>query len=173
VLKDVLGHSVEEIASLVGLTVPAVKAALHRGRETLRRTEEAAAKQRAGRATPTISPEMVRYVALFNAHDWEGVRAMLAEDVRLDLVSRSRRSGRLDVGGYFGNYEELGGWYLVPAWLEGREVVAVFRTDGDALPAYFIELAFSEGRLTSIKDFRYVPYIASEARLVCAPPPII
>lgn len=91
---------------------------------------------------------------------------MLAEDVRLDLVSRSRRSGRQEVSGYFGNYETLGGWYLVPAWLEGREVVAVFRSEQDPVPAYFIELRFSAGRLVSIKDFRYVPYIASDARLV-------
>jgi len=169
VLKDVLGHSVDEIALLVGLSVPAVKAALHRGRETLRKTGEAA-KEETASAPFTASPEMARYVALFNAHDWEGVRAMLAEDVRLDLVSRSRRNGRQEVSGYFGNYEQLGGWHLVPAWLEGREVVAVFRGEAEPRPAYFIELTFSEGRLASIKDFRYVPYIANDARLVCARP---
>src|SRR5207237_1142655 len=60
VLKDVLGHSVEEIASLVGLTVPAVKAALHRGRETLRKAGEAATSGPASAAS-TPSPEMIRY----------------------------------------------------------------------------------------------------------------
>jgi RNA polymerase sigma-70 factor, ECF subfamily len=169
VLKDVLGHSVDEIATLVGLSVPAVKAALHRGRETLRKTGETAT-QGAASAPAATSPEIVRYVALFNAHDWDGVRAMLAEDVRLDLVSRSRRNGRQEVSGYFGNYEKFGGWHLVPAWLEGREVVAVFRSETDSLPAYFIELTFSEGRLASIKDFRYIPYIAADARLVCLRP---
>ena len=169
VLKDVLGHSVDEIAALVGLSVPAVKAALHRGRQTLRTTGEAATQATAS-APSTTSPEIVRYVALFNAHDWDGVRAMLAEDVRLDLVSRSRRNGRQEVNGYFGNYEEFGGWYLVPAWLEGREVVAVFRSETESLPAYFIELAFSGGHLASIKDFRFVPYIAADARLVCPRP---
>ena len=172
VLKDVLGHSVEEIGALVGLTVPAVKAALHRGRETLRKTAETA--ETAGSETvtgrPPASPAMVRYVALFNAHDWEGVRAMLAEEVRLDLVSRSRRNGRQEVSGYFGNYEKFGGWHLVPAWLGDREVVAVFRSEAEPAPAYFIELTFSEGHVASIKDFRYVPYIAAEARLVCPRP---
>ena len=74
VLKDVLGHSVDEIAALVGLSVPAVKAALHRGRQTLRTTGEAATQATAS-APSTTSPEIVRYVALFNAHDWDGVRA--------------------------------------------------------------------------------------------------
>jgi RNA polymerase sigma factor (sigma-70 family) len=169
VLKDVLGHSVDEIAVLVGLSVPAVKAALNRGRQTLRKTGETAREATAS-APSTTSPEIVRYVALFNAHDWDGVRAMLAEEVRLDLVTRSRRNGRQEVGGYFGNYEKFGGWYLVPAWLEGHEVVAVFPSETEPLPAYFIELAFSEGRLASIKDFRYVPYIAADARLVCPRP---
>jgi RNA polymerase sigma-70 factor (ECF subfamily) len=165
VLKDVLGHSVDEIASLLGLSVPAVKAALHRGRETLRKAGKSPERDEQG-AARTPSPETARYVALFNAHDWEGVRAMLAEDVRLDLVSRSQRSGRDEVGGYLGNYEALGGWHLVPARLEGREVVAVFRNENDAHPAYFVKLTFHEGRVAAIKDFRYVPYIAADARFV-------
>jgi RNA polymerase sigma-70 factor (ECF subfamily) len=170
VLKDVLGHSVDEIASLLGLSVPAVKSALHRGRETLR---SGSASENADRAEARVdrapSPAIVRYVALFNAHDWEGVRALLAEDVRLDLVSRSRRSGREEVSGYLGKYQEIGGWHLAPAWLEGREVVAVFRTEDGSMPekpAYFIELVFREGRVEAIKDFRYVPYIGTDARLV-------
>ena len=169
VLKDVLGHSVEEIGALIGLSVPAVKAALHRGRDTLRRTTEVAETEPTDARTPA-SPALVRYVALFNAHDWEGVRAMLAEDVRLDLITRSRRNGRDEVSGYFENYEKFGGWHLVPAWLEGREVVAVFRSEAESVPAYFIELTFSEGRLAAIKDYRYVPYIAADARLVCPRP---
>src|SRR5262245_2277978 len=36
ILMDVLGYSLEEISSIIGSSVPAVKAALHRGRERLR-----------------------------------------------------------------------------------------------------------------------------------------
>ena len=36
ILKDVLDHSIDEIASELDLSVPAVKAALHRGRAALR-----------------------------------------------------------------------------------------------------------------------------------------
>ena len=39
------------------------------------------------------SPALLRYVALFNAHDWDGIRGMLAGDVRLDLVSRRQAVG--------------------------------------------------------------------------------
>src|SRR6266446_723223 len=84
ILKDVLGHSLDEIATTLGMTVPAVKAALHRGRSRLRelRTIEVPTARSA-------SPEIARYAALFNARDWDTVRAMLTEDARLDLVAHA------------------------------------------------------------------------------------
>ena len=81
ILKDVLEYPIEEIAGELDLSVPAVKAALHRGRERLRELADAPAP--APRAL-ALSPALVRYASLFNAHDWDGVRAMLADDVRLD-----------------------------------------------------------------------------------------
>jgi RNA polymerase sigma factor (sigma-70 family) len=168
ILKDVLGHSVEEIAALLELTVPAVKAALHRGRVRL----QAQGAQREEPVTrPSTSPAIARYAALFNARDWDGVRAMLAEDVRLDLVSRSRRSGQRDVSGYLSNYDKVEDWHFVPGWLGGREVIAVFRHVGDARPGYFIELGLDNGQVSSIRDFRYVPYITADAVLEVAGSP--
>src|SRR5580693_7072111 len=41
ILKDVLGHTLEEIGALLELSLPAVKAALHRGRVRLRELAEA------------------------------------------------------------------------------------------------------------------------------------
>ena len=164
ILKDVLGHSLEEIARLLDLGVPAVKAALHRGRVRLREDQDADASM----PRREISPVVSRYVALFNAHDWDGVRALLSEDVQLDVVARSRRSGRRDVGVYFTNYDVLRDWHLVPAWLEGREVVAVFRHPDDARPAYFVQLTIADERIAAIRDFRYVPYITAEAAIEVA-----
>ena len=159
ILKDVLGHSLDEIATLLELSVPAVKAALHRGRVRLR--DELA--NVAEIAPQPASPVVARYAALFNARDWDGVRALLADDVRLDLVQRSQRSGRRDVGVYFTNYDRFSDWQLRPAWLEGREVLAVYRNPGDTRPGYFIELTLHDERIAAIRDFRYVPYIAGEA----------
>jgi RNA polymerase sigma factor (sigma-70 family) len=159
VLKDVLGHSLDEICTLLELSLPAVKAALHRGRTALRATQEDPEE------TPPEepSPAVLRYASLFNARDWDGVRAMLAEDVRLDLVSRVQRAGARDVGTYFTNYDKVYDWYLVPARLEGREVLAVFHVPSDPHPAYFVELTWTGDRIAAIRDFRYVPYIAREA----------
>jgi RNA polymerase sigma-70 factor (ECF subfamily) len=165
VLKDVLGYSLEEIAAMLDLTVPAVKGVLHRGRERLR--ELAALDRDAATATPGPSPVVTRYAELFNRRDWEGVRALLVEDVKLDLVTRWKVTGREQVGTtYLGNYERASGWHFLPARLEGRDVIAVFGAADDLdRAAYFIELAVEEGRVAAIRDFRYVPYIAREAAI--------
>src|SRR5262249_43646290 len=109
ILKDVLDYSLEEIASLLEFSVPAVKAALHRGRTRL---QELTATAPEPRAPHFVAPAIARYAALFNARDWDGVRAMLVDDVRLDLVSREKRAGRANVGHYFTNYDKVHDWRL-------------------------------------------------------------
>jgi len=178
VLKDVLDHSLEEIAVLLDLTIPAVKAALHRGRENLRERSSQTAAPAVTRLSPVAtataratSDVVARYTALFNAHDWDGVRSMLTEDVRLDLINRSRRAGRPEVSRYFTNYGGTPGWHLAPGWLDGREIIAVLRSPTDTRAAYFIELTVAGDRVSAIRDFRYVPYIANEAQIELASAP--
>jgi RNA polymerase sigma factor (sigma-70 family) len=162
ILKDVLEYSLEEIGAMLEISVPAVKAALHRGRARLR--ELSALPEQKPKRGP--SPALARYAELFNARDWDGVRAMLVDDVKLDLVTRWKAAGRSQVGTtYLGNYHGTSDWHLVPVWLDGREVLAVFRDPRDAHPGYFIELTITDGRVAAIHDFRYVPYIAKEAAI--------
>jgi RNA polymerase sigma factor (sigma-70 family) len=159
ILKDVLEHSTDEIASELNLSVAAVKAALHRGRAALREANAAAAP---APPAPPPSAALKRYAGLFNAHDWDGVRSLLADDVRLDLVSRRKAAGRRDVGNYLDNYRRSSGWHMVPAWFDGREVLAVLSDANSARPRYFIELGWRDGQVVAIRDFRYVAYIAQE-----------
>jgi RNA polymerase sigma factor (sigma-70 family) len=168
ILKDLLGYSLEEIAAMLELSVPAVKAALHRGRTRLH--ELATAPGRRDEAPRKTSPALARYAALFNARDWDGVRALLIDDVKLDLVSREKRTGRREVAHYFHNYDKAGDWRVAPAWLDGREVLAVFRAPDDARPGYFIELTFTDDRVAAIKDYRYVAYIDQDAKFELAEP---
>src|SRR5262249_12900531 len=129
-----------------------------------RRARAGAAREPA--APHFVSPAVARYAALFNARDWDGVRAMLVDDVRLDLVSREKRAGRENVSHYFTNYGRVRDWHLVPGWLDAREVLAVFRNQADPRPGYFIELTLREDRVAAIRDFRYVPYIARDANII-------
>jgi RNA polymerase sigma-70 factor, ECF subfamily len=155
ILKDVLGHSLEETAETMGTTVMAVKAALVRGRGKLLQREREEVEIAA-----TTRSELDRYASLFNARDWDGVRALVSDDCRLDLVSRSQRRGK-QVGYYFGRYEKENVALRVVR-LEGQLVFAAYVAGADR-PAYFILLEFEAGRVKSIRDFRYVSYIAAEA----------
>jgi len=164
ILKDVLDHSLEEIGALLQLTLPAVKAALHRGRLRLRELAGAPAAAAPLRRT---SPVLARFVTLFNERNWDAVRALLAEDVQLDVVSRAQRAGRA-VNDYFTNYARIPQWLLAPAWLDGREVIAVFNAAGEARPGYFIELTVAQGTIRHIRDFYHVPYILQDAQITLA-----
>src|SRR5437867_3861731 len=64
---------------------------------------------------------------------------------------------------YFTNYDKVFDWRLAPRWLDGREVLVVFKNPGDTRPGYFIELDLADGRVAAIRDFRYVSYIGREA----------
>jgi RNA polymerase sigma factor (sigma-70 family) len=157
ILKDVLGHSLEETADTMGSTIMAVKAALVRGRKRLLMEETAGEI-----VAETTRADLDRYTRLFNARDWDGLRALVGQDCRLDLVSKSQRRGK-QVGMYFERYEKADVTLRV-ARLEGRLVCAAYLA-GAPQPAYFILLETAAGLVTAIRDFRYVPYIAAEAEL--------
>jgi len=156
ILKDVLGHSLEDTAEVMSATVPAVKAALVRGRTRLRDADAAPAALDAGRRA-----QLDRYAALFNAGDWDGVRALIGEDCRLDLVSKSQRRGKA-VGMYFERYQREA-VQLSVVELDGALALAA-HVGGRPQP-YFILLTWHADRVDVIRDFRYVAYIADEVEL--------
>jgi RNA polymerase sigma-70 factor, ECF subfamily len=162
ILKDVLGQSLGEIAVFLAISVDAVKGHLARGRARLREAN----------ATPPSPADMVpasadtaRYVSLFNKRDWDALRALLAEDVQLAQSTYPRRRGRSDVGMFFTMYANWPEIWLAPAWLEGREVIAVYENRTDAEPGYFMWLEWRDGRISFIHDYRYVRYVADDVKL--------
>jgi RNA polymerase sigma-70 factor (ECF subfamily) len=176
ILKDVLGCTLDEIVESTGGTLPAVKAALFRGRATLR--ARAAPPGSAPAATVSASPLAIdagerarlhQYAALFNARDWEALRRYIAEDCRLDLVSRLERRGPA-VGVYFERYADLRDYRIVPGVLDdailgGRLALGFYSPRSAENPSSFVLIEWRAGDITLIRDFRYVPYIADEIRL--------
>src|SRR5262245_32414106 len=125
ILKDVLGYSIEEVGGIIGATVPAVKAALHRGRARLRELADEPDNLPAPALTAAERSRLAAYADRFNARDFDAVRDMLAEDVRLELVSRTRMRGG-EVRNYFGNYAAVDDWRLVPGLVDGQPALLVF-----------------------------------------------
>jgi RNA polymerase sigma-70 factor (ECF subfamily) len=164
ILMDVLGCSQSEVCEVMDVSLPAVKAALHRGRSQLR--------ELAGEPDDWPQPELSKtdrdrlgaYVARFNARDFDAIRAMIADDVRLDLVSRTRLNGKAEVARYFGNYSKAGDWHLVPGLVEGRPAILVFDPgEPNSAPKYFVLLQWSADKVSTIRDFRHAPYIIDGA----------
>jgi RNA polymerase sigma-70 factor (ECF subfamily) len=166
ILKDVLGETLMEIAALLDLTVDAVKGHLARGRRHLR---EINAQAEALTAARPASPAVARYAALFNQRNWDGLRALLADDVKLIQSSHPPRVGSADVGMFFTIYAKIDGLWLAPAWLEGREVIAVYENRADPKPAYMMWLDWRDGRISFIRDYRYVRYTVADVELALAP----
>ena len=117
-----------------------------------------------------VSTAVARYVALFNAQNWDGLRALLADDVKLHQSTHSVRVGAADVGRFFTIYATFEGVRLEPAWVEGREVIAVFE-QGARTPNYFMWLEWRGERISFIRDYRYSRYILDDAGLTLATDP--
>jgi len=165
ILKDLLDESLKDIAELLDLTVDAVKAHLARGRARLREINAHAATLAEARP---VSAAVAHYVALFNVQNWDGLRALLADDVRLHQSTYPLRVGAADVGMFFTIYAKFKGVRFAPAWVEGREVIAVFENAADPKPSYFMWLEWRDGRISFIRDYRYARYIVSGAELMLA-----
>jgi RNA polymerase sigma-70 factor (ECF subfamily) len=166
ILKDVLDERLTEIAALLDLTVDAVKGHLARGRARLRQINAQAGLLADARPA---SAAVARYVALFNQRDWDSLRALLAADVKLNQSTYPPRVGAADVGMFFTIYAKFEGVWLAPAWLEGREVIAVFKDRADPKPSYFMWLEWRDGCISFIHDYRYVRYVVADAELTLAP----
>jgi RNA polymerase sigma-70 factor, ECF subfamily len=166
ILMDVLGYSLDEISSILDNSIPAVKAALHRGRERLRQIAQEPDERPLPVLTDAERSLLTAYVARFNAHDFDAIRAMLADEVRLDLVNKLQQRGRREVGNYFTRYAEVDDWNFVAGLVDRRPAVIVHdpRTPSQA-PSYFILLEWADGRLVNIRDFRFARYAAEGAEL--------
>ena len=167
ILMDVLGYTVPEIGGMTDSSVPAVKAALHRGRARLREL----ANEPDDRPLPGLAaPERARlaaYVDRFNARDFDAVRDMLAAEVRLELVNRVRLNGRKEVSTYFHNYSRIQDWRLVPGLVDRRPAILVCDPDdGFGTPKYFVVLAWAGDAVASIRDFRHARYAMESAELL-------
>lgn len=163
ILKDVLDEPLAEIADLLDMTIDAVKGHLARGRARLREINTRSGATPDARAASTT---VAQYVALFNRREWDALRALLADDVKLHQSLYPLRSGAADVGMFFTIYGKNERVRLAPAWLDGREVIAVFEDRDDPKPHHFMWLEWREGRISFIRDYRYVRYVADDAELL-------
>lgn len=165
VLKELFDYPLEEIAFVLGTTVGAVKAALHRGRARLREPEDAAAARR-----PAPSIALVdRFVAAYRAADVPGLVALMLETGSVENVGCS-----VDVG----PFPTDRGWFyhLVnahPEWpaqfayeaarlerrlFQGEPVMLGFCTRrGREALEQVIRLDEQDGRIARVRGYAFCP----------------
>src|ERR1700733_101001 len=164
ILMDVLGCSLQEVGDVMDFSLPAVKAALHRGRTRLRELADEPDDQPGPELSKAERDRLGAYVAHFNARDFDAIRDMIADDVRLDLVNKTRMSGKAEVSRYFGNYSKVHDWHLVPGLVEGRPAILVFDPGAPSpRPKYFMLLQWSADKVATIRDFRHASYVSDGA----------
>jgi len=151
ILMDVLGCSLQEICAVMDFSLPAVKAALHRGRAQLREL----ADEPEDRPQPKIVGRRSRSPRrLCRALQ----RARFRRDPRHDrgrCTPRPRQQDpherQAEVSRYFGNYSKVGDWHLCPGWSkDGPPSWCFDPNDPGSGPKYFMLLQWSPTRSLSI-----------------------
>lgn len=161
VLRDVLGYSLEETAEVTSSTIGSVKAAIHRGRQKLEHAVRS-------REPVTLSAEhralIDQYAARFNRRDWDGVRALLTADARLEVVHRT--TGPFP-GQYFGNYAKLPwDFRFGVADVEGVPSLVHYKREAGTWLPFAVVLLMTEGeRIFLVRDYVHVTYLLHGARV--------
>jgi RNA polymerase sigma-70 factor (ECF subfamily) len=169
ILMDVLGYSLEEIGEITATSIPAVKAALHRGRTRLREL----ALEPDARPLPVLAAaeraRLAVYVDRFNARDFDALRDMLADEVKLDLVAKLHYSGRDQVKNYFTQYFTVDRWLVQPGLVDRRPAILFYLRDDPARrPVHFVLLNWTGDKLINIRDFLFAPYAMEGAEMLVA-----
>jgi Sigma-70, region 4/SnoaL-like domain len=160
ILKDVLGHSVDEIASIAECAPTTAKSALQRGRAALRRLAQAPEDIRLPLMSDQDRQKITAYVHLFQSGDFDAIRAMLADDVKLELVNRLQWEGRDKIAPYFTRYAEETKWRFALGAVEGRPAMLVFDSTGPmVMPAHFVLIDWSASGIVEIRDFLFASYV--------------
>ena len=166
ILRDVLGYSVDEVCAIMGSSIPATKGALQRGRTRLRELAAESDDVRPPALEDAERARLLHYVECFNARDFDSLRDMLADDVCLEMVNRTRRAGRHDVSEYFGRYAQTSPWRCVPGFVDRRPAIIMFDPqDPSGPPRYFVLLDWENGSIVNIRDFLFAHYAIEGAEL--------
>jgi RNA polymerase sigma-70 factor, ECF subfamily len=165
VLKDVFDLSLDETARILGSSIGAIKAALHRGRSRLESAPSTRAKQR-----PAPSPSLLdRFVQLYNARDIAGLVALMLDNGAIQMMGVELESGReyferKDHGWFAHNFQ-----FMPPAtrWerrdFEGEDIVLVIApiAGQDALLSV-MRFEGTDDYISRIRSYAFSPETVAE-----------
>lgn len=172
VLKDVFEMTLEEIGDVLGTTVGAVKAAIHRGRSRLQEPEGGAASLR-----PVPSAALVdQFVTAYNKLDLAGLLSLMLDTASVENVGCGVQIGREAFSGKDGWFHAaVYGHPEWPQWLQydsprmqravcGGEPVALGFTTRQGKEALEQVMRFDEqeGRIARLRGYAFCPQTIQE-----------
>ncbi|MCW2993988.1 MAG: hypothetical protein JWQ18_1483 [Conexibacter sp.] len=156
ILRDVLGWTGPEVASLLETTVAAVNGALARARATV---EDVVPARSAAHLSPRSAERelLSRYVEAWERADVDGLVALLREDAVLTMPPTPEVMGAARIVAFFASACGDGGGFagLTPSavWANGRPAVALHELRG-RVPHRLLVLFCEDGVVTGISAFR-------------------
>jgi RNA polymerase sigma-70 factor, ECF subfamily len=160
ILRDVLGWTGPEVASLLDTTIAAVNSALQRARATI----DAALPERA--FTPIAGDErelLQRYLAAWNRGDIDDLVGLLREDAEIRMPDRELVGAR-EIGLFFRDVAARGDLRtlrLTPTRANGRPAVVFHRIadDGSLIPHGIQVIEIANGRIAGFDAFIHARYL--------------
>jgi RNA polymerase sigma-70 factor (ECF subfamily) len=162
ILRDVLGWTGPEVATLLDSTVASVNSALQRARSTI----DSALPERAYGASDDDERELLRrYLDVWNAGDFDGLVGLLRDDAVIRMPPQPSIVGALAIATFFRDQAADGDFAkmrLIATRANGRTAVVAHRIaeDGALVPHGILVLEVSGGRIAGFDAFidaRFLP----------------
>jgi RNA polymerase sigma-70 factor (TIGR02960 family) len=155
VLRDVLAFTAHETAEILDVTVPSANSALQRARAFLssRRPDPSAIGDP---EDPGQRDLLRRYVTAFEAHDVEGLKAILRADAVASMPPFGwRLAGAEPIAQAIGTSEYCAGARLVPCRMNGAWGFGQYRPGDDGVPRPFalVAVRIRDGGIAEIVTF--------------------
>ncbi len=161
-LKETFDFTLEEIAEVLGTSVGAIKAALHRGRERLRDSDDAQPPNHA------VSRAVVdRFVELYNQRDMPAMLALMLDTAAIEMHGAEQFVGRKEFGrerGWFHHnfYSPFDGKPSPAVWetaiLDREPIILVLNPRSDQLSVTSVmRLETDEDRIARLRVYAMCP----------------
>lgn len=169
ILRDVLDWHASEVAETLGVSVPAIKSALHRARSTLNqyaqanRIEDVAVNG----ADTTQSEQLNRYVRAWETADVDALAGLLVADATFSMPpTPAWYRGRENIREFVSNTVFAGDaarrWRLKQTRANGQPAFAVYQRADDGYHAYGIQVVtFGHMGIADIITFRNPELVAA------------
>ncbi len=165
VLKELFDMSLEESARILGSSIVAVKAALHRGRARLHDPQSTRPKPRMNPGKALLD----RFAQLYNARDMSGLVALMLDDGGIEMMGVEMEVGRKwferkETGWFAHNFQFMPpGTRWEPIDYKGEPIVLVlWKHDGRDVLLSVMRLEAIEDRISRIRSYAFSPETLDE-----------